>query len=139
MLKALAILFAAGLTAIVSVWFYRCGPGFDGTLAALKLADGSEYNVSQHWNNIGEPYQVSFYMRAPGGDWGWCYIDHQSSRWRDTTLEFDEQKNEVRVFEDGRLMAVLDRNKKEFILHREKESRTVAAPQTENLGPGKFS
>jgi hypothetical protein len=135
-LKALLAVAAAVSTGFVSVWYYHCGPGFDGTVASLKLADGSEYNVSQHWNSPGEPYQVSFYMKAPGGNWGWCYIDHQSDRWMHTKLEFDGKKDEVRVTENGKLMAVLNRAKKEFVLHRYKEPRSVPAPQTENQGPG---
>ncbi len=132
MWKAISLIIGLALTAMVSVWYYSSGPGFGGTLASLKLADGSEYNVSQQWNSLSEPYQISFYMKPPGGTWGWCYIDHESDRWRNTKLEFDEKKNEVRVTEEGKLMATLDRSKKEFVLHRYTEPRSVPAPQAEN-------
>ncbi|WP_265593167.1 hypothetical protein [Verrucomicrobium sp. BvORR034] len=58
-------------------------------VASLRLPDGSEYMVVQKCNWSLEPYTVGFYMRSPDGPWGWCYIDHQATRWRNVVMTHD--------------------------------------------------
>ena len=135
MFKVLSVIGTTTLTGLVSAWYFFCGPGFDGTVASLKLADGSEYAVTQAWNGPVEPYQIRFMMKDPGGKWGGCYIDHQSSRWLNTKLVLDEKKNEVSITECGELMGRLDRTKKQFILRRGNQERSVPAPQWPNQKP----
>ena len=45
-------------------------PGSSGVVASLRLADGSEYMVTQRCNWSPEPYTVAFYMRSRGGKVG---------------------------------------------------------------------
>src|SRR5687768_13477223 len=79
------------------------GPGGDGVVARLETADEVECLVHQSWNDWFEPYTVSFYYRAPSGDWGWCYIEHEDHRWRNWELTHDAARNVIRVTERGQL------------------------------------
>jgi hypothetical protein len=130
-LKFMLLAGAAVLTGLVAVYLFFGGPGFDGTVASLDLADGSEYRVTQNWNSWGEPYAVHFYMKEPTGKWGWCYLDHQSLRWRNAKLAYNAAIDSVSVTERGKLMATLDRSKRVFILHRDSGPDDRQAPQTE--------
>jgi hypothetical protein len=123
----------AVLMGLVGVWFFFNGPGFDGPVASLKLADGSEYLVTQNWHSWSEPYAVHFYMKEPGGKWGWCYLDHESSRWRNAELSYDDGSATLRVMEGGKLMATLDRRRHIFTLGGQggSDPSERQAPQTE--------
>ena len=103
-------------------------PGGDGVLTSLRLSDGSEYLVTQRCNWSGEPYTVAFYMRRTAGEpWGWCYIDHQASRWWNVSMRHDPQSDRIIVTKRGEEQAVLDRRRGTFwIAHF---SREVEAPQ----------
>ncbi len=111
--------------------FWLCGPGGDGAVAELERPDGTNYRVTQKWNDWSEPYVVSFYRRGSDGRWGWCYIDHQTIRWRAVSLNFDEAKDCVRLFEDGRLRAQYLESGSKFSLFGSDGSliRTLDAPQ----------
>ena len=76
-------------------------PGGSGVVASLQLPDGSKYMVTQRCNWSLEPYTVSFYMRSQNGQWGWCYIDHQATRWRNVQLIYDSNRDVIDVTEDG--------------------------------------
>ena len=121
-----ALLLAAGALFLVVVQ-----PGGSGQLASLQLPDGSEYVVAQRCNWSTEPYTVSFYMRSPEGEWGWCYIDHQATRWSDVKLTYDSDKDEVVVTERGKRRAVLDRKRSMFWLDNGSFQRELEAPQSE--------
>ena len=56
----LVILIVAGFVVVIQ-------PGSSGVVASLRLADGSDYMVTQRCNWGHEPYTVAFYMRSPGG------------------------------------------------------------------------
>ena len=74
------------------------GPGGDGVVARIETADGVECMVTQTWNGWTEPYQVSFYSRPEGGEWGWCYIDHESMRWTSCSCPISRLKMADGVF-----------------------------------------
>ena len=104
-------------------------PGSSGVVASLRLADGSEYMVTQRCNWSPEPYTVAFYMRSPGGKWGWCYIDHQAKRWRDVAMTYDTSSDVVTVTVRGKWRAALDRKRSTFAIGNGKPKRDLAAPQ----------
>ena len=110
-------------------------PGTSGTVASLSVDDGSEYRVTQRCNWSAEPYTVAFYMRSPGGRWGWCYMDHQANRWWDVAMTYDATADVVTVTKRGVWQAALDRRRGTFALGDGKPSREVTAPQ-EYLEPG---
>ena len=115
---------------LAAVFLYDSGPGGSGNLASLRLPDGSEYLVSQNYNWSSEPYTVSFYMRSAGGPWGWCYIDHEASRWRKVSMTYDAASDSVLVTERGISRARLDRRRGSFWIDNGDIKRDVAAPQT---------
>lgn len=102
-------------------------PGGTGVLSELQLQDGARFVLAQKAKRSLEPYTVSFYYREPGKPWGWCYIDHQDTRWWTGKLIYDEEKNRVLVFRGATLTASLDRGRSTFTLNRAR--RTLAAPQ----------
>jgi len=107
---------------------YSCGPGGDGTIATLALDDGSEYLVTQHWNDIGEPYAVDFWFKTNGGRWGWCYIEHEDTRWRTACLALNQSNNSVQVYRGSTLRAEYYIDRKTFELYAEYQ-RELPAPQ----------
>ena len=123
------ILVCAGL------FYIAVQPGGSGVLASLRLQDGSEYMVTQRCNWSAEPYTVAFYMRSGGGPWGWCYIDHQASRWRGVDMVYDESSDSITVTERGTWRAALDRKRKAFAIGDGQPDREVDAPQTTPAQP----
>ena len=119
----LLLLIVAGLVVFV------IQPGSSGVVASLRLPDGSEYMVTQRCNWSAEPYTVAFYMRSPGGKWGWCYIDHEANRWRDVTMTYDADSDSITVLKGGVWQAKLDRKRGTFAIGDGKPSRELAAPQ----------
>jgi hypothetical protein len=102
-------------------------PGPSGVLASLRLPDGSEYMVTQTCNWSTEPYTIAFYMRPPGGKWGWCYIDHEAPRWFNTRMTYDTNNDVINITMLGSLEASLDRKRGTFAHGRPRMS--VPAPQ----------
>ena len=115
---------------ISGLFFAIVQPGGSGLLASIQLPDGSEYRVTQRCNWSAEPYTVSFYMRSPKGGWGWCYIDHQATRWRDVALTYDATLDIVTVTEQGTWKAGLDRKRSTFAIGHGKPKRELDAPQS---------
>ena len=118
-----AVLLSAGLRA--------CGPGGSGILDQLELSDGSEYLLTQRWNGFVEPYTVSFYFKLGGGQWGWCYIEHEDTRWFHAELLHDADTNSVKIYRDGALRAELFLDRQVFALYgaNTQQRREVDAPQ----------
>ena len=121
-----------GVVALLAViaFFVIIQPGSSGVVASLRLADGSEYMVTQRCNWSLEPYTVAFYMRSPGGKWGWCYIDHEANRWRDVAITYDTNSDVVTVTEHGTWQAALDRKRGTFAIGDGSPTRELAAPQS---------
>jgi hypothetical protein len=105
-------------------------PGTSGVVASMRLGDGSEYMVTQRCNWGPEPYTVAFYMRSPGGKWGWCYIDHQADRWRDVAMTYNTNTDVVTITRRGTWQAALDRKRGTFAIGKGKPARDVDAPQS---------
>jgi hypothetical protein len=105
-------------------------PGGSGVAGSLRLPDGSEYMVVQRCNWSAEPYTVAFYMRSADGPWGWCYIDHQATRWRDVAITHDPDSDLVTVTERGVWKVALDRKRSAFSIGDGKPKREVPAPQS---------
>ena len=97
--------------------------------ASLRLSDGSECMVTQRCNWGPEPYTIAFYMRSPGGKWGWCYIDHQANRWRDVTMTYNTNSDVITVTKRGLWQAALDRKRSTFAIGDGKPKRELAPPQ----------
>ena len=108
--KAVGLVVAALLAVLIALFLYYGGPGGNGTLASLHMEDGSEYKITQTYNwSVGEPYTVDFFMRSATGPWGWCYIDHESHRWRNVAMFHDRKANSIVVTEQGIKKVVLNR------------------------------
>ncbi|MES2568549.1 MAG: hypothetical protein V4710_00670 [Verrucomicrobiota bacterium] len=104
-------------------------PGGSGVLASLRLPDGSEYMITQRCNWSPEPYTVAFYMRPAGGQWGWCYIDHEAARWRKVAMTHDAASDKIVVTEQGTERAILDRQRNAFWIDNGDIRRELTAPQ----------
>jgi hypothetical protein len=126
---AVILVLAAAFMAIVQ-------PGGSGVLASIRLADGSEYMVTQRCNWGGEPYTVAFYMRSADEPWGWCYIDHQANRWRNVAMTYDQASDTITVTERGVWQAALNRQRKVFATGNGKPRSETDAPQTTPVKPG---
>ena len=114
---------------IVALFLFLGGPGGSGTLAQLHLPDGSEYKVTQQYNWSAEPYTVDFFMRKGEEPWGWCYIDHEASRWRNVIMVHDPGTDSIVVTENGTRRAVLDRKRGTFWMDNGQFSGELDAPQ----------
>ena len=84
-------------------------PGPSGVVAALRLKDGSEYMVTQHFEWSTEPYDVAFYLRKPGGLWTRCYVDHEASRWFMVKMTYDANLDLIAVTNRGKRALEFDR------------------------------
>ncbi len=107
-------------------------------VASLRLKDGSEYMVTQTCNWSVEPYTVSFYMRSKDGPWGWCYIDHQASRWRNVKMTYDGPTDTITISNGGTREATLDREASQFWLRRYGPGTARPAPQQASNPPYPF-
>ena len=105
-------------------------PGGSGILASLRLPDGSEYMISQRCNWSAEPYTVSFFMRSPGGAWGWCYVDHEATRWKDVAMTYNVAADVVLIAERGTIRASLDRKRNAFWIDNGSINRESDAPNS---------
>ena len=126
----------ASIGALLGVAFLAIvQPGGDGVLGSAGTPDGSEYVVEQTCNWSMEPYTVSFYMRSPNGQWGWCYVDHEASRWKDVEVAYDETSDQIVISEQGIRRATLDRRSQVFWIDNGSIRRDVSAPQEEGRVP----
>jgi hypothetical protein len=128
-MKTLGIIIGSLLLIVAALFVMVVQPGSSGVVTSLRLTDGSEYMVTQRCNWGPEPYTVGFYMRSPGGKWGWCYIDHEANRWRDVAMTYDATSDVVTVTKRGVWQAALDRKRSTFALGNGKPGRELAAPQ----------
>lgn len=128
-MKLLGAMVGCLLILVIAAFVIVVQPGSSGVVASLRLADGSEYMVVQRCNWSPEPYTVAFFMRAPGGRWGWCYIDHEANRWRDVSMTYDPESDVITITRQGTWQAALDRNRSMFSIGHGAPSRELAAPQ----------
>jgi len=128
-LKTFSIVVGCFLLLLLILLVAIIQPGPSGVVASLRLADGSEYMVTQRFNWSAEPYTVAFYLRSPGGQWGWCYIDHEAMRWRNVALKHDPNTDVITVTKGGIWQAAFNRKRSTFALGDGKPKRELAAPQ----------
>lgn len=113
------------------------GPGGDGVLDRLSDQNGGEYLITQRWNSWTEPYTVDFWFRTSGGHWGWCYVDHESTRWKQGTLQHDVARNSIRILRGGDSVAELLLASSTFVRHG---ALDVAVPAPQELrNPPQFA
>ena len=113
---------------------YAVGPGGTGTLGALTMDDGTEVRVTQSYNNsITEPCTIDFFTRRPGEPWGWCYVEHEDSRWRDAKLIVNDDNRSVQIYRGSTLRAEYFLSRKTFAVYAEHQTE-IRAPQ-ENRDP----
>ena len=91
-----------------------CLPGGDGIVIQRELPEGTQILVSQEFHSFGEPYQVDLYFKEPGKKWGWCYLDHQDTRWRKAKIEYDASSDEVRIWKGNNLRGIWSRTKDKY-------------------------
>ena len=95
------------LVLLLLAWgYYSIGPNQSGIVKAGLSPDGREYFIVQTYRDIIEPYQVSFYLREPNGDWRWHYLEHEGDIWRNAEVEF--RGTEIDVYRHGELYRVID-------------------------------
>ena len=63
-MKILGVIIGCLVLLVVAAFVVVIQPGSSGVVASLRLADGSEFMVTQRCNWSPEPYTVEFYMRA---------------------------------------------------------------------------
>jgi hypothetical protein len=120
---------------VVAAFLAMVQPGGSGVLASMRLADGSEYMVTQTCNWSAEPYTVAFYLRSGAEEpWGWCYIDHEAGRWREVKMSHEASTDTLMVTERGVLRATLERRTGRFWINAG-ITRDVIAPQSQSPPP----
>lgn len=119
----------------VAAFFYYFGPGGTGTIGQLTLDDGTELKVVQRYNDsFGEPYSVDFYLKRPGEPWGWCYIEHEDTRWSRARLVPDARARSIKIYRGSTLRAEYFIDRKTFALYAEFQ-RELSAPQQNRIPP----
>ena len=126
---AFSLLVSALLSAVMLVWMLGywsgLGPGGGGLLSELRLADGSEFRLIQRWRFH---YLIDFYVKLPGQPWGWCYIEHEDTRWRNGRLKYNPEKQSVEVYRDETLRGEYFTERTTFALYGDWQ-REVRTPQ----------
>lgn len=84
---------------------WMLGPGGDGTISEVTSAAGHEFKVMQkHNGSMVEPYSVGLYHRVEGGPWQWEYLDHESTRWSNADVTWNEAKRSISVYRGNDLV-----------------------------------
>ena len=96
-------LIAVGLLIVTLLGFAGILPGGDGIVAQRTLADGSELLVTQTYGTADLGYEVGFYFRSPKAEWGWCYLDHEDSQWRNGRIDYDEVSGVATIWKGSTL------------------------------------
>jgi len=64
------------------------GPWLTRIVTQGTSPSGQEYCIVQAFQNLAEPYQISFYVRDTNGVWRWNYLDHEGYAWWNAGVEF---------------------------------------------------
>ena len=133
--KTTAAILIAGATLLGAVILYYFGRGGTGIIGGLTLNDGTEIKIIQRYNDtFGEPYTVDFYMKRPGEPWGWCYIEHEDTRWSSARLIPDTSKQSIQIYRGSTLRGEYFIKRKTFALYAEYQ-RELPAPQANRDPP----
>jgi hypothetical protein len=79
---------ASAYLAFLCWQFYWAAPGHSGIVTQGTSPGGQEYCVVQSYQDLVEPYRVSFYIRDTSGVWHWNYLEHEDLAWRSAKVEF---------------------------------------------------
>jgi len=131
-MKKMSIVLMLGLPFFAAMLFAFFAPVGLGTIGRLTLPDGTEFRVVQTYS--GEPFQVDFYVRRPGEPWGWCYMDHEDSRWSEARLVPSVENHSVRIYRGSTLRAEYFIDRRTFALYGEFH-RELRAPQENRIPP----
>ena len=135
--RPIVVLVALGVAAVATVAYLFTlifGPGGDGIVAETSLPDGRRFAVIQRWNASMEPYTVSFVYQLVNGQWGWCYMDHEDTRWLSGKVVHNPAEDSIDVYRGKLLEARLHLGENHFELFGS-ISRTVDAPQSITTAP----
>ena len=102
-MKPVIIIIAIPILCLALLGISGVLPGGDGIVVSKELDDGTQILVTQKYSGIGEPYIVSLYFKEPKSKWGWCYLDHQDTQWRNSRIEYDEQSKVVSIWKGSTL------------------------------------
>lgn len=67
---------------------YFGGPWHTRIVTQGTSPSGQEYCVVQTFQDLVEPYQISFYIRDTNRVWRWNYLDHEGYAWRTASVAF---------------------------------------------------
>ena len=79
--------------------FYFGGPWHTRIVTQGISPSGQEYCVVQAFQDLVEPYQISFYIRDTNRVWRWNYLDHEGYAWRTASASFTGDK--MTVYRNG--------------------------------------
>ena len=135
--RTFIILTGLGVVAIAAAVFLFTlifGPGGDGVVAEASLPDGRRFTVVQRWNASMEPYTVSFVYQLEDGRWGWCYMNHEDTRWLSAKVLHNLADDSMDVYRGKTLEARFHLRENRFELLGSM-ARSVDAPQSITTAP----
>lgn len=92
--------------ALIAAYLSWVGPWQSGVVTRGFSPEGREYCIVQTFKAlIGEPYQVSFYIRDTNGLWRSHYLAHEDPSWSGATVDF--RGGSANVFLDGTRKATI--------------------------------
>jgi hypothetical protein len=69
------------VSAFAILWvLFSAGFGSQKIIGPVTAADGTEMCVVQSYHGALD-YGAAFLYRKPGQPWGWCYLEHEGTRW----------------------------------------------------------
>lgn len=86
----------------------------DAPLAQTTLPDGTRILVMQLKNEMDSGYKIDLYFKEPEQPWGWCYLDHEDTRWKECIITHDPTANNVRIWKGDTLRGLWERTEKRF-------------------------
>jgi hypothetical protein len=124
-------IFTMALVLLIVPLVYFFGPGGTGTIGSLVLGDKTEIRIVQTYNDCAtEPYTVSFYVRRPGENWAWWYLDHQDLRWPSARLVVDKKTRTVQIYRGSTLRGEYEIDDRKFALWRNGSKSKSSTYQT---------
>jgi hypothetical protein len=80
-------------------------PGGDKIIARVTSENGVEMCITQKY---GDFYEIRFFRKRPGEEWGAFYYDHQDLRWLRGRIEINEKSSEALIYKGGTVVAKYD-------------------------------
>jgi hypothetical protein len=98
----LLIVFIVGVGTIL----FLVLPGGDKIIARATSEEGVEMCIAQKYRS--DPYNVTFFRKRPGEEWGSFYYDHEDLRWLRGRIEINEDSSEALIYKGRRIVAKYD-------------------------------